>query len=171
MNQHQRKFLLEAVEKQYKNERDKLTARKPEEPTLNNYMIAAILDGSFVMKTPTHIRENFLDRVRSLGKSEALVEREDRWGRKDRSERPMMTVPVDVLFEMPAPYAKDMAEYQEHLARWEEEMELLESSIGAMRIKVQIGSDKSLEALVEQADKLCSMSLTTSNQLLLGGAK
>jgi hypothetical protein len=36
-----------------------------------------------------------------------------------------------------------------------------------MRIKVQVGSDKALEALVDQADRLCSMSLTASSRLLL----
>ena len=35
-----------------------------------------------------------------------------------------------------------------------------------MRIKVQVGSDKSLEALVDQVDQICSMSLTVSSKLL-----
>jgi hypothetical protein len=40
-----------------------------------------------------------------------------------------------------------------------------------MRLKIQIGSDKALAVLVDQADTLCSMSITTSNRLLLGGGE
>jgi len=37
-----------------------------------------------------------------------------------------------------------------------------------MKIKVQLGSDKALLALIDQADQLCSMSLTASSKLLIG---
>lgn len=173
MNQHQRKFLLEAIEKQYQREKDEINKREPKEPSLNNYLIAAILDGSFVMKDSAQVRKTLLERVRTLGKSEALLEHSSRgWSsRKDDEDKQMISLPADVLFEMPTGYAKAFAEYEEALSKWEEELEALEVSIEAMRIKVQIGSDKSLDLLVEQADKLCSMSLTASNQLLLGGTK
>ena len=37
------------------------------------------------------------------------------------------------------------------------------------KVGIWVGSDNALEALVNQADKLCSMSLTASNRLLIGG--
>jgi len=40
-----------------------------------------------------------------------------------------------------------------------------------MKIKIQIGSDKALENLVDQADTLCSLSLTESSHLLLTAPK
>ena len=169
MNQHQRKFLLEAVEKQYKAERDKLREQKPKEPSMNNYLIAAILDGSFVMRDQALVRDTLRERVRNLGKSESLLGSRGRWGEKDDDNA--VTLPAGLLFEMPDGYAKALAAHEEAHRAWTEEVDALEASIGAMRIKVQIGSDKALEALVDQADKLCSMSLTVSNRLLLGGGK
>lgn len=174
MNQHQRKFLLEAIEKQYKIERDKLQGRKPKQVSLNNYLIAAILDGSFVMKDQESIRAMFRERVRSLGKEKSLVSTESRWsGRRSSDEdddEDVVTVPVSSLFEYPAEYATAKEKYDQELKAWEAEMEALESSIAAMRIKVQVGSDKALEALVEQADAICTMSLSMSNKLISGGS-
>lgn len=167
MNQHQRKFLLETIEKQYKAERDELNSRKPDEPSLNNYLIAAVLDGSFAMKSADEVRAAFANRVRNLGKNEALVESGSRY---DTEASGTIRIPALTLFEMPAGYQKAKEEYDAALAKWREEVAALEASINAMRLRVQIGSDKALMALVDQADKLCSMSLTASNKLLLTGS-
>lgn len=175
MNQHQRKFLLEAVEKQYKTEYQSLRERRPKEPSMNNYLIAAILDGSFVMKSSDAIREAVVERVKHLGKDDAFLStnRRSSWsgsGSGDDDDK-SVSIPAGILFEMPAGYARVFAAYEAALGSWEAECAALGTSIAAMRIKVQIGSDKALETLVEQADKLCSMSLTASSQLLLGGAR
>ncbi len=172
MNQHQRKFLLEAIEKQYKAERSALNDRKPKEPSMNNYLIAAILDGSFKMKSSNLVRDAIVARTRTLGKSEALLTNSSQsWGRDDEDSGKVITLPANLLFELPNGYTMAFAQFEEDHDKWKNEVDALEASIQAMRIKVQIGSDKSLEALVEQADTLCSMSLTASNKLLLGGPK
>ncbi len=172
MNQHQRKFLLEAVEKQYKDERDALRKRMPAAPALNNYLIAAILDGSFVMVPPETVRASIRKRVHDLGKGQTLVNSRGRHHYAgDTEDEDSIQLPATLLFEEPPSYAVAREDYEKRLAAWEAEEAALEVAIGAMRIKVQIGSDKALDALVEQADKLCSMSLTASNQLLLGSGK
>ena len=169
MNQHQRKFLLEAVESQYKKERDKLREREPSEPSMNNYLIAAVLDGSFVMRAPALVRESLRKRVMDLGKTGSLLGSRGRWGEK--ADDNAVTLPAGLLFELPPAYAAALAEHERAHRAWSDEMEALDASMGAMRIKVQIGSDKALEVLVDQADKLCSMSLTASNKLLQGCGK
>lgn len=172
MNQHQRKFLLEAVEKQYKTERDSINERRPKAPSLNNYLIAAILDGSFVLKSADALRDTIRQRVRAMGKEDSLIEHDNHFGRRNREDEDVAFVklPAEVVFDLPPDYATSLAEYEIALAAWEKELADLETSIGAMRIKIQIGSDKALDVLVEQADKLCSMSLTVSSRLLLGNA-
>lgn len=169
MNQHQRKFLLETVEKQYKTERDALRERQPQAPSLNNYLVAAVLDGSFAMRSAESVRADIRKRVRDLGKGESLVSSKGRFG--ERLDEDTVQLPALLLFEEPPGYAVARVEYERQLAEWKAESDALDASIGAMRIKVQIGSDKALEALVDQADKLCSMSLTASNRLLLGGGQ
>lgn len=170
MNQHQRKFLLEEIEKQYRREKDELERHRPDPPSLNNYLIAAILDGSSKMRPVADIERETRERVRDLGKGDTLVSPESRrWGRSRGSEEEveMVSLPALLIFEPPPAYAEKLGEYEAALKKWEQEMKALDASINAMRIRVQVGSDKALESIVQQADKLCSMSLTASKTLLL----
>lgn len=176
MNQTQRQFLLNSIEQQYKKERSKLLERKPKEPSLNNYLVASILDGTFVMKKQDVVRSAVRERVVKLGKKEALLcDSSDIWGSRRRQDEEdqaetFIKIPVSILFELPKQYAAAKKEYDDALLQWVELDEALEASFEAMKIKVQLGSDKALSALVDQADKLCSMSLTASSKLMLTNA-
>ncbi len=175
MNQHQRKFLLEQIENIYKTEKATLNERKPTAPSLNNYLIAAILDGSAVMKSQEAIRDTIRTRVRDLGKTESLVATESRYGgfgsRRSEESEDVIQVPALALYDEPPAYAVKRAEYEAASDAWRAERDALEASINAMRIKVQVGSDKALESLVDQADNICRMSLTASSKLLLAAPK
>lgn len=171
MNQHQRKFLLDQIEKMYNTEKEALNKKKPTEPSLNNYLVAAILDGTAVMRSTEAIRNDIRTRVRDLGKDESLVESGSGWGRRRDDDTDYINMPALILYEPPAAYAEKLKAYEEALAAWEEERKALESSINAMRIKIQVGSDKALSALVDQADCICRMSLTASSRLLIQNAK
>ncbi len=167
MNQHQRKFLLDTIEKQFRDELAQLKNKKPVEPSLNNYLTAAILDGSFVMRSQAEIRDSISTRVRDLGKGEALLTSYGGlYGRPRDGAESVISLPAELLFQLPPGYSKAKAEYDAKMEKWNSEIKALENSIAAMRIKVQIGSDDALMALVNQADQLCSMSLTVSSKLL-----
>jgi hypothetical protein len=168
MNQQQRKYLLETVESQYKTERRELNGRKPQAPSLNNYLIAAILDGSFVMHSGDEVREAVRKRVRDLGKGEALLHTNSRFRSGcDDEEEEVVSFPAKLLFDEPPGYVEANNEHQRLLSAWQAESSALESAFAAMKLKVQLGSDKALSALVDQADSLCSMSLTASSKRLL----
>jgi hypothetical protein len=173
MNQKQREFLIESINKQYRKESDALDETNPQAPSLNNYLTAAILDGSFGMKSHDAIREAIRQRVRDLGKGETLVS-DDGFGRRrhSRSEddsEESVTLPALLLFDEPPEYAVARRSYETKHEAWQKSKEKLDASYEAMKIKIQIGSDEALENLIDQADKLCSMSLTASSNLLLKG--
>lgn len=174
MNQHQRKFLLEQIEGIYKAERNELHKRKPNPPSLNNYLIAAILDGSAIMRTTEELKEALRTRVRDLGKSETLTASSRSYGygssRNEDEDVEEMRLPALLLFESPPAFAQVQEAYEAARKQWDEECKNLEASINAMRIKVQVGSDKALESLVDQADNICRMSLSASSRLLLPSA-
>jgi hypothetical protein len=169
MNQHQRKFILEEIEKQYKREREALVRQKPTHPSLNNYLIAAILEGTAKVRESNKIQTEVRARVRDLGKGYTFVNSESRggWGRSQEEAEDLVNVPALLLFETPKGYGEVKAKYEKELAAWQESMDRLEASINAMRIKVQVGSDKALSVLIDQADKLCAVSLTDASRLML----
>lgn len=169
MNQHQRKFLLDAIDKQFRLERDALNSRKPSPPSLSNYLTASILDGAFVMKSPEEVRHTIRERVRDMGKGEALLSSSSRsfHRKRDEEDEECISLPAVLLFDLPPGYAEKMEIYNAEMEKWERESSALNSTREAMQLKVQIGSDKALEQLIDQADKLCSMSLTASSKLLI----
>ena len=106
MNQHQRKFLLDEIEKQYKRERNELGERKPQAPSLNNYLIAAILDGSAKMKPQKEVETMVRQRVRDLGKGDSFISpNHNTYGRRrgedDEEYADMVSIPALMLFEPP----------------------------------------------------------------------
>lgn len=176
MNQTQRQFLLSSIESQYKAEIHALRKSKPVEPSLNNYLVASILDGTFKMKDQGAVREAIRERTIKLGKKEALLcGSTDVWGhcslQDEDTEEKFIKVPVGIIFELPERYISEKKKYDSELEEWTERERLLTSSFEAMKIKVQLGSDKALQSLVDQADSLCSMSLTDSSKLFITNTK
>jgi hypothetical protein len=173
MNKDQRKYLLDTLAAQHKAEQEKLRDRRPKEPSLNNYLVAAILDGSFRMRPSEDVRKAIRDRVRDLGRDESLVtSATNRWNRRSEDEDVgMVNMPALLLFEEPEGYAVARKAYEEARERWDAEYMALDAAFKAMTLKVQLGSDAALKSLVDQADALCSMSLSAANQKLMLGPK
>jgi len=168
MNKDQRKYLLDAVSSQHREELNKLNDRRPKAPSLNNYLVAAILDGSFRMKPEAAVRSAILARVRDLGRGEALIENQRHWQRDEAGED-CVVLPALLLFDEPPAYTEARVAYEAQLKQWEQEYDTLEAAFKAMTLKIQIGSAEALQGLIAQADALCSLSLSTINQRLLLG--
>lgn len=146
MNQHARNFLLEAIEKQHKAEKQSLEDRKPKAPSLNNYLVTAILSGNFKLKTQAEIGDAISQRARDLGQDETLTESSSGgWRRRRGDDDLMLKIPALVIFEEPPDYTKARKEYEAASAKWQAEVDALQVAIDAMRIKVQIGSKADLE--------------------------
>lgn len=171
MNQVQRQFLLTSIETRYKQEREALNKQRPKAPNLNNYLTAAILDGSFKLRPAEAFRSTIRDRVVGLGPNEALLEtKTNRWGNDESKYADHVVLPAELIFELPPGYQEAIDTYERLEAEYDAKMKALVASFEAMKIKVQLGSDKALQPLIDQADTLCSMSLTDSSKLFITDA-
>lgn len=170
MNQHQRKFLLDQIEKQYRKEREILNDREPEAPCLNNFLVAAILAGTVRLQPPEILKEWLGVRVRQSGTDDALISTNRRSWRASRNadEPACVTIPADVVFVLPEDFLEVQRKYEANHKQWESELAALEAAMSALRIKVQVGSDSALAPLIDQADRICHFSLVAAHGLLLG---
>lgn len=167
MNQKQREYLIGAIEKQFSREKKKLDDKAPKEPSLNNYLVAAVLDGTFKLKSADELRASIRETVLNLGKDDAFVGKERQTWHSGAAREAVVTLPAATLFDYPDNYRAAREKYEKELAAWQEETEKLEAALNAMKIKVQLGSDGALSQLINQADQLCTMSLTASSKLML----
>jgi len=166
MNQEQRKFLIERVNKTFQNQSNKITAKKLERPSLNNYLVAACLDDSIQFASLDKLRKKIKEAVLRYGPDDKLVHENSRtWNSKEK-DRTVSVSPED-LFVIPEAYKKAFAEYQHEAEIQKRRLEELEAQRDTIILKIQIGSNQVLDKLIGQADNLADLNIMNS-QLLLG---
>jgi hypothetical protein len=164
MNQTQRDFLIKHITASHDKHTKELRARKPERPSLNNYLIAAILSDQFEFQPEQSIRAYIRNKVLSLGPSDALI-KHDRYHDDDEDGK-LLTVAANKLLVLPADYLEAMEKYEATLTEWEAEVEKADAIKETLILKIQIGSNEVLKRLIEQADNLADLQLV-NNRLLL----
>ncbi len=168
MNQDQRKFLITHITKAYDAERKKLKEDEPKEPSLNNYLVAAVLDGSFKLRSTADIRTTIHEMVLELGPEAALIgERR----RRHYGDEPDTTISVEAkrLFILPKGYETALEKYEKEYEIWNKKMEQIEAIKETLILKIQIGSNAVLDRLVEQADNMADLNLMNNRLQLTAG--
>lgn len=174
MNQNQREYLIKEVESTCAREVEKLQGQIPERPSLNNYLVAAFLDGSAKFADIDALREKIRNQVLRFGQNDRLVEEDDdgyRYRRRGTSEhKRTVTVEAESLFVIPQAYLDAEAEYLAKRKKIESEIEKLEATKKTIVLKLQVGSNAVLDKIVMQVDNMASLELMNT-QLLIGGGK
>jgi hypothetical protein len=165
MNQDQRKFLLARVEQTYRTEQEKLRNKMPKEPSLNNYLVAAALDGSLKLKSIEEIKKHVKDTVIKLGHSETLVH-EERSRYDSEKNYHAVTLKAGNVFEFPEAYKAAMLEYETAKNHVQKEMDKLFSQKETILLKIQIGSNAVLDRLIDEVDNMIDLSVINSKLML-----
>lgn len=168
MNQTQRDYLIKQVEKTYRAQVEKLKNRRPEPPSLNNYLIASVLDGSFSLQPEDVIKAHIKDLVLQLGPDKTFTDSKHyRYGRSDDDEdERMISLDAGSLFILSDSYKAAYEEFKIARAEWDAEMERVEGYKETIILKVQLGSPQVLAKLIEQVDNLADLNIINSSLLL-----
>lgn len=176
MNQDQRKFLIEQIRKTYDRQKEKLRKKRPEPPSLNNYLVAAFLDNTIKFKDIEKLRREMRERVLSMGKDDVLIKDSDsRWrNRRDEDEdvdNHSVVVSAEDLFVLPEAYINELEKYKAAREIYEREMDHLEEYRDTIIMKIQIGSNAVLDKLITQVDNMGDLNLINSRLKLAGPEK
>lgn len=170
MNERQRKFLTEHVNKTYQAEKKKIEEERPGKPSMNNHVISAILNKTLKIHDSELILKKLLERTLKLTKKDKSFVKEDEdynYRLRETTYTKYIEVPPEDLFEMPDTYQEEMRKYKESKLIYDKKLDDLEARHNTIVLKVQVGSAANLEKLVMQIDNLGSLDLI-GNQLLLG---
>jgi hypothetical protein len=69
---------------------------------------------------------------------------------------------------MPTEYQAREAEYQAAYKVWQAERERIQNAEKNIEMKINMGSDKALQTIIDQADNLATLTLTMLDHKLLG---
>jgi hypothetical protein len=169
MNQEQRKFLIERVNKTFSKQKDSLEKQfKKEPPSLNNYLVAAFLDGSIEFNDIEKLKTKMKETVLRYGASDKLIqESRDMWDNSGAyKNKNTCKVIAEDLFIIPESYKKALAEYQESQNIIQEKVDQLEAQRDTILLKIQIGSNQVLDKLITQVDNLADLNIMNSQFLL-----
>ncbi len=168
MNQDQRKFLIERVNKTFNIQKGRIEAEyKRDKPSLNNYLVAAFLDNSIQFNDIEKLKTKMRETVLRYGSQDKLVEEEHNY-RNSIEKKYCKLVPED-LFIIPENYTIALDEYNNFKKEGDAKIEELEAQRDTILLKIQIGSNAVLDKLITQVDNLADLNIMNSQFLLSDG--
>lgn len=174
MNKDQRKYLSDWVTKGFQKEEKEIKDRRFDRPDLNNYLVAAALQGDLKMQPSESIIAKIRDRLVDSGKDGILVtfessSRRRHWNddSEDLDGKHKVTLVAEDVFIVPAEYEQKLVDWRANEEQIAADLKRLEGIKETVMLKVNIGSDKALEDVISQADSLATLDLV--NRKLTAG--
>jgi len=168
MNQKQREFIIDKVETTYKKEKNTIQEELIDEPSLNNYLVAAFLDNSIEFADMTILKQKMRERVIASGTDNSLIHVSDLWGnRRDRVTSKTVYIPAEEIFVIPQNYKDAWNEFNEIRKDVQRRVDDLYAQKETIIMKIQIGSNENLQKLITQVDNLVDLNIMNSQFLLI----
>jgi len=170
MNQKQREYLVEQVKENFKKQETKIREELIEEPSLNNYLVAAFLDNSIQMQDPAVLKAKIRERVIAYGTNDTLIIKADIWGRRDSMPSyKWVSVPAQELFIIPDNYKEALKRYKDIRKSVDERIDGLRATRDTIIMKLNLGSNEVLDHLITQVDNLVDLNILNSQFLITDG--
>jgi hypothetical protein len=161
MNQKQRELLVQKMKEQVRRAENKHEESKPSPPSLNNYLVAAALDGSLKVRDSALIAKDIQNLALSLGPNGALIDYSSRYHRNEdeKGEGGEIHLSPRMIFEIPEKYEVAWRQYQKDLLAWSEKKNDLREILETVELKILLGTSDALAHLIEQASNLADINL------------
>jgi len=162
MNQSQRNFLIKKIEKSAKDQIDALRSSIPNSPSLNNYLLHAVMSGNFDIKSKDEIKE--VIRQKAL----KAKEREDWLGNSWHStSKKSVVFEAEEIFIIPEEYKSLASEYIKSRNEIEANIRTISLQLDSLITRIQLASDKTLQTMINEVDDMGNISLFDEKLKLL----
>jgi len=154
MNQSQRNFLIKKIEETIKAKVKMLQDSKPEYPSLNNYLLHAVMSGTFELRPNEEIKKILLQKALNAKGSEDWLG--NHWGMANKN---LVAFKAEEIFIVPDEY-KDRARIcREKQSEIEQQINVLRIQSETLITRIQLASDKTLQKMINEVDDMGDISL------------
>lgn len=166
MNDKQRDYLLKSVTSVCQAQIKLLENTRRKKPSLNNYLVAAFLDGSIEFADIENLKEKMRESVIKMPSEAQLVELDRSGYGSDKKETPYVKVQTEYIFKIPTSYQDEYDLWQKENSELDDKIQQLNAQLKTVEIKIQLGSNQQLDKLIAEADNLGEISLINSRLTL-----
>ena len=138
MNQAQRNYLVEQIEKTAKEKRKLLESLIPEYPNLNNYLTHAVMSDKFEVRTQDEIMETLRQKVLGLKNGDTLLG--DRWSSNGRT----IELKASDIFVIPDEFRRLHDEYTKKKDEINKKLSELDAEVKTLVMRVKLSSNSTL---------------------------
>lgn len=155
MNQTQRAFLIKKIDESIKIKIDALKHNLPEQPSLNNYLLHAVMSGNFEIRTNDEIKKSIIN------KALRSKEGDTSWMNNGRGWDSRITIQFrpEEIFIIPEAYNELKKQYDAEVGRINKEIRNLSVQSDALITRIQLASDKTLQTMINEIDDMGNISL------------
>lgn len=165
MNQSQRNFLIKKIEDTVKAKIDSLESSKRKAPSINNYLLHAVMSGNFEIKSTEEIKAVLLQKALQASGNEDWLG--NHWGMANKS---LVAFKADEIFVLPSEFKKLQDDTIEYNKKIYSEIHQLKVQSDSLITRIQLASDKTLQKMINEVDDMGDISLFDTKLKLANGS-
>lgn len=154
MNQTQRKFLIDKIQESVKSKIKAMEDGIPEAPSINNYLLHAVMSGKFEIRSTEEIRETLLKKALNAKGNEDWLG--NHWGMANKT---LVAFRASEIFVLPAEYQIQADECRAKKNLIGQQVRDLRIQADTLITRIQLASDKTLQAMINEIDDMGNISL------------
>lgn len=154
MNQAQRKFLIDKIEKRFDLEIKLIKDSIPDRPNLESHITHEIMSGRVDIVDNDTIKKLLIEKVLSFKGSDRLFGSSRSWDFKNTIE-----FKADDFFITPDSYNQKLKNWKVETSEANQKLSQLEGQKEMLVLRIQIASPKKLEKLISEVDDFGDLSL------------
>lgn len=154
MNQQQRKFLIDRIEKQSREIIKNLEHSKPEKPSASSYLLSAVMSGNFEIQSNEHIKDVIRKKALEATSMDSWMDDNRAYARGTG-----IKFHINDIFIIPEEYKKRFDEWKAEIKRIDDDIFKIRTQAEGLCTRIQLASNKTLEKMINEVDDMGDISL------------
>ncbi len=169
MNQTQRKFLIDKIQKESDSMVKVLKDSKPEFPSVQNWLFAKVLSGDIKIKSEQEIKQAIKEKaLKSKSNDRDWLSGTSMYS--SRSSCAIVFESVWDVIEKPEEISRLLVQYDADTFKIQSEINDIKIKTDSLITRIQLASDKTLEKVIAEIDDMGNLSLFDTKLRLASGA-